>query len=221
MTDATIYNLEGKKTGSIALPEEVFGVKWNADLVHQVVTSMLQNARKPIADVKDRGEVSGGGKKPWKQKGTGRSRHGSIRSPIWRGGGITHGPTSERVFDRKINRQMKVSALYSVLSRKLKDGEIVFVDSLVTKEAKTKLASDALSKLAEAVSAPSLAWKKGKRALLVLAEKNDTVKKSFRNIPSVCIEEVRNVNPVDVLEYSYLVVERPEESVASFVTRAK
>lgn len=221
MTDATIYNLEGKKSGTIALPAGIFGVKWNADLVHQVVTSMLANARQPIADTKGRGEVSGGGKKPWKQKGTGRSRHGSIRSPIWRGGGITHGPTSERVFDRKINRAMRAKALYTVLSRKLKDGEMVFVDSLVTKEAKTKFGAEALAKLATAADAPSLAWKKGKRALLVLAEKNDAVKKSFRNIPSVGIEEARNINPVEVLEYSYIVVERPEESFKTFEARVQ
>mgnify|MGYP001581033827 FL=1 len=93
--EAPIYNAQGKKAGTIALPERLFGEAWNASLMHQVVTSMQDNARTPVAHTKDRGEVRGGGKKPWRQKGTGRARHGSIRSPIWVGGGKAHGPRNE------------------------------------------------------------------------------------------------------------------------------
>src|SRR3990167_1261513 len=105
--ESTLYNIQAKETGKIEIPESIFGVPWNADLVHQVVVSMQGNARPNVADTKGRGEVRGGGKKPWKQKGTGRARHGSSRSPIWKGGGVTHGPTNERNYDRKISKKMR------------------------------------------------------------------------------------------------------------------
>src|SRR3954468_2503145 len=125
-----IYNIQGKKAGTIELPESVFGVAWNDSLMHQVVTSMNSNSRTNVAHTKTRGEVRGGGKKPWKQKGTGRARHGSTRSPIWVGGGVAHGPRNDQNFSRKINKKVRAKALLTVLSRKYKDGEILFVDSL-------------------------------------------------------------------------------------------
>src|SRR5580704_11914592 len=103
--EAPIYNSQGKKAGSVNLPESVFDVKWNHSLMHQVVTSMQANARTPVAHVKDRGAVRGGGKKPWRQKGTGRARHGSIRSPIWKGGGVTHGPIKDKNYSRAIPKR--------------------------------------------------------------------------------------------------------------------
>src|SRR5207244_4311391 len=106
------------------------GLSWNADLVHQVVTSMQANARTSVAHTKDRGEVRGGGKKPWQQKGTGRARHGSSRSPIWKGGGVAHGPRNEKVYTKRITQQMRQKALLVTLSRKMRDGEIIFVDAL-------------------------------------------------------------------------------------------
>src|SRR5277367_3501327 len=112
--ETPIYNAQGKKAGSLKLPENIFAVKWNDALMHQVVTSMQSNARTPVAHVKDRGAVSGGGKKPWRQKGTGRARHGSIRSPIWKGGGVAHGPRNERDYSQKVNKKMKRAALFSV-----------------------------------------------------------------------------------------------------------
>jgi len=115
--NADIYNANGKKAGSVELPENVFGVAWNDALMHQVVTSMQDNARTPVAHAKTRGEVRGGGKKPWNQKGTGRARHGSTRSPIWKGGGVTHGPRNDKSYARTVPKKMRIKALTMALSR--------------------------------------------------------------------------------------------------------
>src|SRR3989338_6971942 len=110
---AQLYNLKGEVIGDIDLKDEIFGVKWNADVVHQALQAQIANTRKPIAHTKGRGEVRGGGKKPLRQKGTGRARHGSIRSPLWKGGGVTHGPTKDKIFAKKINKKMKRLAIVS------------------------------------------------------------------------------------------------------------
>src|SRR3990167_786074 len=115
---APIYNEKGKNEGDIDLPERVFGLPWKENLVHQVVTDMRANAREGNAHTKTRGDVRGGGKKPWRQKGTGQARHGSTRSPIWIGGGVAHGPRNEKDYSRKINKETKKKALYTILSKK-------------------------------------------------------------------------------------------------------
>ena len=135
---APVYNWEKKEVGSVELNDAIFSAKWNADLVHQIVVASQANKRHPWAHTKGRGEVRGGGIKPWKQKGTGRARHGSIRSPLWRGGGVSHGPTKERDFSQKINKKMFRTGLHSVLAKKLADGEMVFIDSFILKTLKTK-----------------------------------------------------------------------------------
>ncbi|MCC2631048.1 MAG: ribosomal protein large subunit ribosomal protein, partial [Candidatus Paceibacter sp.] len=145
--EAKIYNQTGKEAGKVTLPEAVFGASWNADLVHQVAVSMMSNAREPIAHTKTRGEVRGGGKKPWQQKGLGRARHGSSRSPIWVGGGVAHGPRNDKNYSKKINRKMKTAALYTLLSKKFKDGEIIFVDALSFDAPKAKDAKGILISL--------------------------------------------------------------------------
>src|SRR3989338_3861116 len=142
-----VYNLEGKKVGDLELSESVFGLKWNQDLVHRVLESMRSRRRKGTAHAKGRGEVSGGGKKPWRQKGTGRARHGSIRSPIWVGGGVSHGPLKDKVFSKKLNKKAKRKALLTVLSQKMADGEIMVADEVILNEPKTKKAQEAMKNL--------------------------------------------------------------------------
>jgi large subunit ribosomal protein L4 len=216
-----IYNLKGGEAGEITLPERVFGVKWRADLVHQVVESMRSNSRAGTADTKDRGEVRGGGRKPWKQKGTGRARHGSNRSPIWVGGGVTHGPLAEKNYKRKVSKKMRAQALFSVLSQKMKDGEIIFVDSLGMSAIKTKDGLDAMNKIGKAVGAEKAVVSKKPRILTALFEKNTNTEKSLRNIPGLELSFVKNLNPLDILNHKYLLIENPEESVKFFESRGK
>ncbi len=212
--EAIIYNQAGKETGTIKLPESVFGLPWNADLVHQVAVSMQANKRMPVAHVKDRGAVRGGGKKPWRQKGTGRARHGSSRSPIWVGGGVTHGPTNEKVFARKINKTMKAKALFSVLSRKFKDNEILFVDALNFKVPKTKEAKAVLASLAGVKGFEYITTKKKNAAHITLIKKNKAVERSFSNFGQLSVDELRNLNVLDVLNAKYIVFVEPKESMA-------
>ncbi len=204
--DATLYNTQGKEAGKVTIPEAVFGVTWNPDLVHQVVVAMQGNARTPIAHTKDRSEVSGTGKKPWKQKGTGSARHGSRRSPIWRTGGVAHGPRNERDYSRKVNKKMRTKALYAVLSKKFKDGEVLFLDSLAFEQPKTKEAKTVLSTLSGVEGFDALATKRNNAALIAVVGSDDATYKSFRNMGNVTLEEVRNLNPALLLQHKYLIL---------------
>ncbi len=216
-----IYSTSGKEVSKVKLPEDIFGLPWNADLVHQVVTSMLSSARTAIAHTKDRSEVRGGGKKPWRQKGTGRARHGSSRSPIWTGGGITFGPRNEKNFDRKINKKMKTKALYTILSQKMRDGEVLFVDSIDFKEPKTSVAKEMIKAIAKGSGCDDLATKR-KNTAYVATDANDKVaKKSFDNFGNFKLDEVRNINPVDLMTYKYVLIENPEVSIKSLTERMK
>ena len=133
-----IYNIEGEEAGDIKLPAGIFGIEINNDLLYQAITIQRANSRKVFAHTKDRSEVRGGGKKPWQQKGTGRARHGSTRSPVWVGGGITFGPRKEKNFKKKINKKAKRKAIFMALSSKVKDKELLVLDKLELKEPKTK-----------------------------------------------------------------------------------
>ena len=207
-----IYDQKGAKAGTIDLSAKVFGAKWRADLVHQVVEGMRSNKRAGTADTKDRGEVRGGGRKPWKQKGTGRARHGSSRSPIWVGGGVTHGPLAEKNYKRKISKKMRAQALFSVLSKKLKDDEIVFVNTLEMSKINTKTGISVINSLAKAGNLKNINTKKPK-ILIALNERNEKSEKSFRNISSLDLIFLKNMNPLDVLNHKYLIIEKPVESV--------
>lgn len=208
-----VYSMEGKKVGSATLPAAVFGAPWRADLVHQVTTAMQANERQNRAHTKDRSEVSGGGKRPWKQKGTGQARHSSTRSPIWRHGGITFGPRVDRDYSEKINKKMRQGALASALSKKAKDGEIILVDSFTFAEPKTKVAKGFLAGLAKGAEAGALVTKKKNAALIALADYNTNTIKSFSNFGNLDTEEVRNVNPLAILSHKYVVIEKPETAL--------
>lgn len=218
--ELTVYSMEGKKVGSLTLPESVFGQPWRADLVHQVTTGMQANLRQSRAHTKDRSEVSGGGKKPWKQKGTGQARHSSTRSPIWRHGGITFGPRSTRVYSEKINKKMRVGALLAVLSQKAKDGEIILVDSFSFAAPKSAVAKTVLAAVAKGAGAEMLITKKKNAALLALESYNANTIKSFANFGNVDTEELRNVNPLSILSHKYLVIEKPEAAFKQLEKRA-
>jgi len=211
--ESIIYNQKGKEAGKITLSDAVFNLPFNSDLVHQVQTGMLANARTKVAHVKDRGQVSGSGKKPWRQKGTGRARHGSIRSPLWSGGGVTHGPTAEKDYSKKINKKMSKKAFYTALSQKLRDGEIMFLDNVSLKDAKTKEAAGVLSAIAKVEGFEKLATKKNNKAIFVLPKKDDEIKRSFRNLSGSEVYEARNLNLLDILNYKYLVLVNAEEGV--------
>lgn len=196
------YNQNGEKVGQTILPKEVFDIKMNPDLVHQVVVSQMANRRQVIAHAKDRSEVRGGGKKPWKQKGTGRARHGSIRSPLWKGGGVTFGPTKERNFKKIIPKKMKRKVLFMVLSSKVKDGELIVVDEIKLENLKTK----GLAALLKTV----LKEKRGS-ALIILPSKDDKIIKAAGNIPKVRVMLINELNALDLLNYKYLVM--PKEAI--------
>ena len=222
-TDNTVavYSQEGKAVGQTSLPPELFALPWNADLVHQVVVSMRSNQRSNKAQVKDRGAVRGGGRKPWAQKGTGRARHGSNRSPIWRGGGVTHGPSNERNYFRKINAKMKTKALLTVLSQKQRDGEVIFLDKIEISAPKTSMAQKAVTKLSQVKGCERLGYKLGKRALFLVPQASEALVKSFRNLSGAVVSEVRNLNPVSALTYKYLILANPEASFPVLASRLK
>jgi large subunit ribosomal protein L4 len=192
---AKIYNMKGETVGEHSLDPAVFGVTPKIGLIHQTVVAQKANVRQILAHTKDRGEVRGGGRKPWKQKGTGRARHGSIRSPLWVGGGITFGPTKERNFKQKINKKAKRKALLMCLSDKVANEKLLLLDNLNLPEIKTKLMAKILENL------PC----KGKTTLIALPETDsDKIIKSAENLPKIRTIEARNLNVADLLTYEYL-----------------
>lgn len=196
----TVYNQKGEEIGQMDLPAGVFEVPLNKDLLHQAVTAQMANSRKILAYTKDRSEKRGGGRKPWRQKGTGRARHGSIRSPIWRGGGVTFGPTKDRNFGKKINQKMKQKALLMALSSKASDQEIVLLDKIELKKRKTKLAFEVIEDLAKKL-------KKDLSSVLIVLPKTDLkVSQSFKNIPKKKTIRADSLNVLDVLTYKNLLI---------------
>ena len=204
MLKTQLYNQKGEKIKEIDLPDKVFGVDFNPDLIHQVVVSQMANRRQVSAHTKDRGEVRGGGRKPWRQKGTGRARVGSNRSPIWRGGGITFGPTNERNFKKIIPLKMKRKALLIALSQKAKDKTIIVLDKLELKNPKTK-------EMAEIIKNQKLDAKNKNSVLVVLSDKDENIKRAGKNIANTAITQAKDLNCLDILKYKYIMM--PEKAI--------
>ena len=191
-----LYNQNGEVTGSVTLPKEIFDVKFNADLVHQIAVSLSGNKRQISAHARIRSEVSGGGKKPWMQKGTGRSRHGSTRSPLWKGGGVTHGPRKDRIFEREVPKKMRRKALFMVLSQKAKENQLVILDKIELEKGKTKEMASSLGKLPCSNQA----------TLIALSNYDKKIFLAARNIKKTHIEDARNLNVLELLNYKYLLL---------------
>ncbi len=190
--NAKVYNIGGEKKTALKLNEKVFGIEANEALVHQAMVAQMANERQNLAHTKNRSEVRGGGRKPWRQKGTGRARAGSNRSPIWMGGGVTFGPRSERNYKKQINKKMKQKALLMVLSDKAINNNLTVIESLSIKEFKTKTIDSLLKKIA--------GKKDEKRSVLIINDKKDEKTKfSFRNLTGVKYINVDNLNIVDLL----------------------
>ena len=194
MPKVDVYDIKGKKVSDIELADSVFGIEPNENIVHAVLVNYLANQRQGTQSTKTRAEVSGGGKKPWRQKGTGRARQGSIRAPQWIKGGIALGP-KPRSYKYTVNKKERQLAVKSVLSSKVLENELVVVDSLPLKDIKTKEMVKALSNL-----------KVEGKALIMLPEKNENVQKSARNIEGVKTTLVETINVYDLLKYNKLVV---------------
>ena len=204
--ETAVYNQQGEKVGTYALSERVFGVPLKESVVHQVMRAQRGNARKVIAHTKDRSEVSGGGKKPWRQKGTGRARHGSIRSPLWTGGGVTFGPRNERNFSLKINKKQKHKALAMMLSSKVKDGKIAVLDTLALKEPRTKYMVDILRAFTAVL--PEAATRK---TLIIISGMDKNITLASRNLPKAKVLRADSLNVNDLLTYRYVII--PKEAI--------
>ncbi|PIR42038.1 MAG: 50S ribosomal protein L4 [Candidatus Yanofskybacteria bacterium CG10_big_fil_rev_8_21_14_0_10_37_15] len=201
-----LYNQKAEKIGNIDLPDQVFDLKMNEDLLHQIVVSQMSNKRQVLAHAKGRGEVRGGGKKPWKQKGTGRARHGSNRSPIWKGGGATFGPTKEKNFKKGLNRKMVRKALFVALSSKIRDKQFLMVEDIKLQNPKTKEMAGIFKNFMGLL---------GKRpnVLLVVPTENDNAKRASKNLQYVSVVEAKDLNPLEVMMHKNLIFTKDSVSV--------
>ncbi len=202
--DAKLFSLKGKdSTGSVTLPEGVFDTAWKPALVKQVLVAQGANARQPWAHAKTRAEVRGGGRKPWQQKGTGRARHGSNRSPIWSGGGAAHGPNRERDYSQKVNRKMRQTAVRSVLSKKLADSQLKFMTDFAVSQPKTKEFFASLSSFLE------MTPRSKKVDVLIVRNPDDTtVTRIARNLVKAKVVSPVSLNVYDLLNYKTILVDQ-------------
>jgi len=194
-----IYNQKNEKSGTIDLVERIFKVKFNPTLIHQALLAQIASQRSPLVHTKGRGDVSGGGKKPWRQKGTGRARHGSSRSPIWKGGGVTFGPSKERVFAKKINKKMNRLAIFSVLSKKTEDGDLKIFDKFEfdVKKSKTATMAKFLNNLFG-----------NKKSVLLVSSLKNNINKAVSNIKNVDAIGSQSLNVHDLFKYKNIIFEK-------------
>jgi large subunit ribosomal protein L4 len=195
MAKVSVYNMEGKQVGDIELNDAVFGVEVNNHLVHMAVVNQLANNRQGTQSAKTRSEVSGGGRKPWKQKGTGHARQGSTRSPQWTGGGIVFAP-KPRDYSFKMNKKEKQLALKSALTSRVLENKFIVVDAIKLEEAKTKKFAEAMNNL------------KVSKALVILNENDANVVRSAKNIPTVKTALTNTINVFDILKYDTVVIDK-------------
>lgn len=196
-----VYNWENKVVGETEVPESVFGARWKPILVEQVLSAQLANRRRPWAHAKDRSEVRGGGRKPWRQKGTGRARHGSIRSPLWIGGGKAHGPHKERDYTEKVNKKMRRTALISALSKKFRDGQIKIFETLALEAPKTKALFGKMKTVLAAKGVKKL------DVLFIPETGNKNIFRAAANIQKTKALDPGALNVYDVLNYKHIFVD--------------
>lgn len=195
MANVSVFNMEGKEVGSMELNDAIFGVTVNDHLIHMAVLQQLANKRQGTQKAKTRSEVSGGGRKPWRQKGTGHARQGSTRSPQWKGGGVVFAPTP-RDYSFKLNKKEKRIALKSALTTRVNESKFIVVDDLKLDEVKTKKMAGALKAL------------NAEKALIVLSEDNENVALSARNLQTVKVSYINTINVYDILKYNTLVLSK-------------
>ena len=198
MDKVKVYNLEGKETGEVDLDPAIFDIDVNEVVVHQAMVAQKANSRTRYAQTKTRSEVRGGGKKPWRQKGTGRARAGSSRSPLWKGGGVTFGPNKEVNYSKKINKKVRTKALKMVLSDKVKSKRLLVMENLDMPEVKTKKLTELLNNL------PA----KGKSVLISTAKKNNNLFKASGNLPKVGMLAANSLNVYDLLKNEYFILDK-------------
>ena len=196
MVKAKIYNMQGKEVAEKLLSEDIFGLKFNPQVVTQAINTQLANKRRPIAHTKNRGEVRGGGRKPFRQKGTGNARAGSTRSPIWIGGGVTFGPRNNRNFSKRIPQKIVNSALRMALSQKTKEKKVIILEKFDLPEISTKQVENVFQ---------NLPIQEGK-ILVILPKINVNLELSVANLPYLKTIQAENINIVDLVKYDYLVV---------------
>mgnify|MGYP001583368131 CR=1 FL=1 len=204
--DAKVYTQSGDVVGTIGLSDRIFNATIKVKVLREAVLAQEANSRQVTAHTKGRGEVRGGGKKPWRQKGTGRARHASIRSPIWKGGGVAHGPKKERNFSVKINKKFKRAALHMALSSKVRDNEFAILDALALTEIKTRLAAAALKTFVKVLPAYRSSKKGADSILFVVPQSEATIPRVLHNIPRVTTIAAGSLNVRDILTNKYLVI---------------
>ena len=198
-----LYNLKNEKVGDVEISDRIFNAPWKPVAVKQVLDALVANARRPWAHAKDRSEVRGGGRKPWRQKGTGRARHGSIRSPLWSGGGKAHGPVKMRDYTQKINKKMKQAALFSVLSKKVKDSDLKIIASLAIEAPKTKVLAEQLKFFAKP------ARKTKKLDILMIPEaENKNIFRAAANLVKTEVLHPGSLNVYDIVNHKHILIDQ-------------